>query len=174
MTHLSRFQWNATKAPFFHGWLTLAPSCLNPLSFPWVWWEHVGVIKEIPQSGRHSLAFLLDILCGFLQIWWRGKLWLCWDFLERSHSPHQLLIISESYGSALEKQTESEGWGALMKPDVSLFVAMHACWVKRCVKSRQREKLLTAECNLNSSFSKRQTNKGLTIKPRIHLNWTKC
>lgn len=97
VTHLSRFQWYATKAPFFHGWLTLAPSCLNRLSFP-----------EYDENMWESLRKYLSQADTALHFYSISSLWIfCRSdgkksgdtplrvFLKRSFSPHGLLINKE-------------------------------------------------------------------------------
>ena len=73
---------------------------------PRVSWKHVGVIKEIPQSSRHGLAFLLYILSvDFCRS--DGKKncdTLRWDFLKELFTvfKYGLLIDEELRWPALE------------------------------------------------------------------------
>ena len=110
-----------------YSWLTLAPSCLNTLSFPEYHediWESLR--KYLSQADWDGLTFLHYILSvDFHRS--DGKKRPLRLFQGVSGHSLKLPLASRWTGTSLVSSGNEFGWGAWMESEVSLF-AMHAYW----------------------------------------------
>lgn len=127
-----------TSPPFFHSRRTLAPSCLNTLSFPEYhenMWESLRKYLSQADTASHfysisSLWISADLMATkYPTLYWVFRL------LEGGYSPfflkkwHDFLLNKDPDIQTLVAGLEilnKTGWGASSKSEVSLL-AMHAC-----------------------------------------------
>lgn len=125
VTHLTRFQWNATSTSFFHSWLTLAPSCLNTLSFPEYhenMWESLRKYLSQADTASH--------FCSIFSLWISADLMarktvtLYWDFLKELLTTFKTSCLLVSVGKYKQSQLRSIN-------EIRSVTVSNAClWIK--------------------------------------------